>query len=111
MRLSPVFLPTIDLTPDIEAAIKANALPVRTGQWVRNRFGTKGQFLAAENGNMYVSWAGLNDGFEGRTQRFARANWHRKNKHDAVTAVTKAPSSVSMNTLKGWFKKKFKPAA
>lgn len=108
VKLSPSFLPTINLTGDITQAIREGGLKLRTGQWVSHPAGLKGQFLAVRNGQIFVAWNDRQEeDFTGRTQRFARAVWHHKRKYDPVTAITQAPRSLSFDMVKDWFRTRF----
>ncbi len=107
-NMSPAFLPTIELTGDIALAIRTGNLKLRTGQWVSHPAGLKGQFLAARDGKLYISWHDRQaEGFNGRTQRFARAVWHQKRKYDPITAIAQAPRSLSFDMVKDWFRTRF----
>lgn len=92
MKFAPMMLLT-DATRDglVAGTVKANP-----GQWFKRPDGTKTQFVALRtDGVLMFSDAGQGDGFDGRTQRFARARWHSANRHGGVAKLVKtAPSSV-----------------
>lgn len=99
------FLPTITLDWTTLEAIKAGTLEIRPGQWVRTLTDRKGQFIAVRDGIAYFSWTDGQQSFDERTQRFCRAIWHQRRKCvGPVTAVQKAPSSLTFATVRDWFK-------
>lgn len=105
-KMNAVFLPTVDLSDrGVQAALAANTLVLRPGQWVTDGRGRKGQYLTTRKGVTYVAWAGKGDGFVERTQRFCRANWHQniKDKANPVAIVTRAPASLAYDSLCEWF--------
>lgn len=108
-KLSPVFLPTVTITPEIVAALREGTLTLRPGQWVRWE-GRKGQFLRCVNGVVYVSWLCPGEGFEERTQRMARAIWHGRYRHDMRT-IGRAPRSVGNWTLGEFVRDLYRKAA
>jgi hypothetical protein len=100
-KLSQVFLPTVELDGKTFTSVATGELPMRTGQWVKLNGSQKGQFIVAKNGTVYVSYAGKGDGFDGRTQRFARSVWHQKRKTAGVVpAVLGAPRSMTLPPVK-----------
>lgn len=106
-KMSAVFVPTVNLeAPGVRVALEAGTLVLRPGQWVADGRGHKGQYLTTRKGVTYVSWAGKGDGFDERTQRFCRANWHQniKAKVDPVSIVTRAPRSLTFDSLREWFR-------
>ena len=108
-RMAAQFLPTVRLTADIEAAIQAGTLKLRTGQWVEDTTGSvRGQFIRASRYTTYVSWLHSEEEFNQRTQRFCRAVWHARRKSaDPVYAVVSAPRSLSFDVIKDWFRTHF----
>lgn len=106
-----IFTPTILLDTTLIEGLKAGTTSLRTGQWVRDRNGRKGQFIAASERVVAVSWVNEGEDFQDRTQRFARAVWHRLHKHEPVAAVLHAPASVSLDRLKEHFRTTFQQAA
>jgi hypothetical protein len=105
------FIETVLLDRATLAALKAGASSLPTGQWVRGLDGRKGQFIGADRGIVAVSWVNEGEDFHDRTQRFARAVWHRLHKHEPVAAVLHAPASVSLDRLKEHFRTTFQNAA
>jgi hypothetical protein len=88
------FRPTLPLTT-------ANAADAQPGQWFRRPDGTLTQYVGMRETRTGVvvphfSDAGqTGEGFEGRTQRFARARWHLAHRHGGlVELVKRAPRSV-----------------
>ncbi len=106
-KMNAVFVPTIDLSSrGVQAALAADTLILRPGQWVTDGRGHKGQYLTTRKGVTYVAWAGKGERFNERTQRFCRANWHQnvKAKVDPVSIVTRAPRSLTFDSLRKWFR-------
>lgn len=91
------FNSAIRMTSSTADQIAAGVLKVNAGQWFIRQDGTKTQYVGVRGGSITnFSDAGQGDGFEGRTQRFARARWHLAKRHgDVQTLVQTAPSSVS----------------
>lgn len=109
------FTGTVQLTPALLASLKAGTATLKTGQWVKGMDGRRGQFLGADlragSRIVAVCWMIEGESFEDRTQRFARALWHRRHKHEPVTAVIHAPASIDIDRLKEHFRTTFAQAA
>ena len=108
-KLSPVFLPTVELTDAMVTSIVNGGVVLRRGQWVRKN-GCLGQYIHHRNGVLYVSWVAQHRGerFAERTQRFARAVWHQVRKDvSPEMAVNGAPSSLSFEELREWFHRRY----
>lgn len=106
--MGKLFLPTITLNSTVLDALTAGTLALRPGQWVRNVDGRKGQYLATHNGITYVAWNRNGECFTERTQRVARAVWHRRYKHlDAETVIRRAPMSVGSHSLGEHLRERF----
>lgn len=84
----------------------ANAADAQPGQWFRRPDGTLTQYVGMRETRAGVvaphfSDAGkTGEGFEGRTQRFARARWHLAHRHgELVELIKRAPRSVDDGLL------------
>ena len=68
------YLPTIELTPQVQLLLSRGALRLQPGQWVRGEKG-RGRFLRTNprNGVSYVSWVREGDDWARQAQRFHRA--------------------------------------
>jgi hypothetical protein len=68
------YLPTIELTPQVQLLLSRGALRLQPGQWVRGEKG-RGRYLRTDkrNGVNYVSWVRPGDDWENQSQRFHRA--------------------------------------
>jgi hypothetical protein len=105
------FSPTVLLDSALIAKIKTGTASLPIGQWVRDGAGRKGQIVQASEGVLAVSWVREGEDFADRTQRFARAIWHRRHKHEPVAAVLHAPASIDLDRLKEHFRETFQQAA
>ena len=108
-KMSPVFLPTVELTNEMITSILHGWVVLRRGQWVRKN-DCLGQYIHHRNGVLYVSWVAQhrNERFAERTQRFARAVWHHVRKDvSPELAVNGAPSSLSFKVLREWFRRRY----
>ena len=82
MKLSPGFLPIINLSSALVEAITRGDFPIRAGQWVKlNK--RRGQVINVRDKILYVSWSSRpGETFDGRTQRFHRAVRHHHQGHN-----------------------------
>lgn len=68
------YLPTIELTAQVQALLSHGALRLQPGQWVKGERG-RGRYLRTDrrNGVNYISWVRPGDDWSSQSQRFHRA--------------------------------------